>query len=500
MSRVEVIDNFSDPRWRLSNLYYCVDEDARKVPFIPNTAQQKFLDNMWYMNLILKSRQHGFTTLVDILALDQALFNNDWASGICAHTREDVEKIFEKKVKFPYDNLPEGIKNAKPADTDSAKKLKFSNGSSIEVGTSLRSGTYQFVHISEFGKLCAKWPEKAKEVVTGTLETVHRKNYVVIESTAEGKEGYFYKYCKEALDRQKQGRKPNEQQYKIQFFAWFDDIRNQIDPRMVVITKELREYFDGLSILGIDLSDEQKAWYAEKQNKLGDLIKQEHPSTPDEAFASSVEGTYFHTQMAIVRSRGQILRVPHVPNVPVNTGWDIGINDMATIWFHQRIGMEHRIINYIQDNGEGFEYYVEMMQKLGYLWGEHYLPHDADHRQFAVKGGKSVQNQIEDMGLRNTFIVPRTPSDISAIQESRSFIPLCFFDEENCAEGIKCIDNFKKEWDDRTGTFKNKYKHDWSSHGYKGFESLCRGLMLNQGLSAIGPLKTRSRAKSWRTA
>jgi hypothetical protein len=265
---------------------------------------------------------------------------------------------------------------------------------------------------------------------------------------------------------------------------------------MVVITKELREYFDNLDI---PLDDSQKAWYAEKYNKLGEDMKQEHPSTPDEAFSSSVEGTYFHTQMGIVRKNNQITRVPHVPNLPVNTGWDIGINDMCTIWFHQRVGMEHRIINYFEDNGEGFEYYVEEMQKMGYLWGTHYLPHDADNRQFAVKGGKSVEFQINDMGLKNTFCVPRTPTDIAAIQESRSFIPLCFFDIENCARGIKCLDNFKKEWDPKMAAFKNKYKHDEFSHGYKGFESLCRGLMLHQGLST-GKNKPKRRASSWRTA
>lgn len=498
-STIEIIDQFSDPRWRLSNLYSCVDEDGHKVHFTPNDAQLRLLDDMWFFNLILKSRQHGFTTFIDILGLDQALFNDTFSVGICAHTRDDVEKIFEKKIKFPYDNLPEGLRTARPADTDSAKKLKFANGSSIEVGTSLRSGTYQFVHISEFGKLCAKFPEKAKEIVTGTLETVHTGNYIFIESTAEGKEGYFYNFCKEALARQAAGIKPGKLQYKIHFFAWFQDARNRIESANVLITKDQAEYFQRLlDNHGIILDAEQKAWYAEKERTLQENMKQEHPSTPEEAFAASVEGTYLHRQMTTIRTRKQIARVPHVPQIPVNTGWDLGMNDETTIFFHQRVGQEHRIINYLENNGEGLEWYVQEMQKMGYIWGDHYIPHDGGNRQLALAGAKTLADHFFDLGLRNVYVVPRTPDDFSAIQESRSFLPLCWIDAENCSQGIKCLDNFKKEWNEKTGSFRNKYKHDWASHGYKAFESLARGLMMHQGL-ASQKAKTPRRASNWRT-
>lgn len=463
MSRAIVIDNFSDPRWRISNLYKCVDEDGIERPFIPNSAQVKLLDDMWFQNLILKSRQHGFTTLIGILGLDQAIFNDNFATGICAHNREDAEKIFEKKIKFPYESLPDGLRTARNADTDSAKKLKFNNGSSVEVGTSLRSGTYQFVHISEFGKLCAKFPEKAKEIVTGTLETVHPGNYLFIESTAEGREGYFYRFCQDALNRQRTGAKPNKLQYKIHFFPWFEDSRNTLPADTVVITKEQQEYFAELQQkTGVTLSQEQMSWYAEKERTLGELIKQEHPSTPEEAFAASVEGTYLHTQMSLIRSRKQITRVPHIPNLPVNTAWDLGVGDMMSIFFHQRVGAENRIINYFEDHGEGLEYYVQYLQSRGYIYGDHYLPHDGAHRRLGAEGAKTVQQLLQEMGLNNVHVIPVTPSEFTAIQESRTFLPLCWFDEENCNQGIKCLDNFKKQWDDKSGAFKEKYLHDWA--------------------------------------
>ena len=57
-------DQFLDPRWRLSNLYWITDKAGKAVQFVPNSAQLKFLDEVHTLNLILKARQLGFTTLV----------------------------------------------------------------------------------------------------------------------------------------------------------------------------------------------------------------------------------------------------------------------------------------------------------------------------------------------------------------------------------------------------------------------------------------------------
>ena len=73
-------------------------------------------------------------------------------------------------------------------NTDNIRELSFSNGSRIAVGTSFRSGTLQFLHISEFGKICAKYPEKAREIVTGAIEALSIDGKLFIESTAEGNE------------------------------------------------------------------------------------------------------------------------------------------------------------------------------------------------------------------------------------------------------------------------------------------------------------------------
>jgi hypothetical protein len=147
----------------------CTGSPTRRAsdPFVPNTAQLRFLDDLHSLNLILKARQLGFTTLCCLVYLDACVFGPHTRAGVIAHRLEDAKVIFRDKIKFPYDRLDEGIRAAVPAVQDSADTLTFGNNSSLRVSTSMRSGTLQYLHVSEFGKICAQFPDKAREIVTG---------------------------------------------------------------------------------------------------------------------------------------------------------------------------------------------------------------------------------------------------------------------------------------------------------------------------------------------
>src|SRR5471030_26240 len=139
--------------------------------------------------------------------LDHALFNANSRCGTIAQDREAAEVIFRDKVKFAYENLPDALRRAMPLKADNAKELLFAhNNSSIRVATSMRSGTIHRLHISEFGKICAKFPEKAKEVMTGSIPAVPKSGILVIESTAESQEGKFYEISKRAEALMQEGR------------------------------------------------------------------------------------------------------------------------------------------------------------------------------------------------------------------------------------------------------------------------------------------------------
>ncbi len=267
---------YGDRWWRLNHLYYIIDKFGKRVLFQPNPDQARLYDEMWYQNLILKARQRGFTTFIDILALDQCLFNDDVEAGIIAHNREDVSKIFRRKILYPYENLPEWLKAARATKTKSKTEIEFTNNSIISVGTSMRSGTLTLLHVSEFGKVCARYPEKAREIVTGAFEAIHtqtKEALLFVESTAEGRAGYFYDYCKEAQDRDKEGRKPTPMEFKFHFYPWWDNRENeQAEP--VPLTQGLLEYFAKVEgIIGQKLSPPKRYWYASKWKKLGEDMK-----------------------------------------------------------------------------------------------------------------------------------------------------------------------------------------------------------------------------------
>jgi hypothetical protein len=191
---VSTIWQFLDPRWRLSNLYTITDKAGQRVPFRPNTAQLALLDDLHSANIILKARQLGFTTLCCLIYLDACIFTPNTRAGVIAHKLDDAKVIFRDKIKYPNDQLDEGLKAVAPAVQDSVDTLTFANNSSIRVSTSMRGGTLQYLHVSEFGKICAQYPDKAREIVT--------RSRLVSSSSSRARQkdrkARFYRMCQEA--------------------------------------------------------------------------------------------------------------------------------------------------------------------------------------------------------------------------------------------------------------------------------------------------------------
>lgn len=294
-----IYEKLSDKWWRLNNLYYIKDKNGRKVLFRPNIDQETFFKNMHGLDIVLKARQKGFTTLACIDALDDVLFNDYFEAGIIAHTVDDAEKIFTNKVKFAYDNLHDWLKKRRKPNTDKAGMLRFPNNSAISVDTSFRGGTLQRLHVSEYGKICKKYPEKAREIKSGAFEAVGLGNRITVESTAEGMSGDFYKMCERA--QLKDPKRLTQLDFKFHFFAWWESEEYRLDPTFVDIPKEYTDYFEELERdHEIKLDDHQKAWYVKKaEEKEGDM-KQEYPSYPEEAFLAS--GRPVFAQSKIVRA------------------------------------------------------------------------------------------------------------------------------------------------------------------------------------------------------
>ncbi len=496
----------ADPIWRLCSgyLYQIMikgedgEEDLIR-PFKPNRAQRRLLANLHYRNIILKARQLGFTTLIAIYFLDCALFRKDVRAGIIAHEEDAAKAIFRDKVKFAYERLPPALREAFPLKRDSAEELVFANNSSIRVSTSMRSGTLQYLHVSEFGKICAKRPDRAREVITGSIPAVPLSGQLFIESTAEGRDGDFFKMCQTAEKKMISGKRLTPKEYRFHFFPWWGEMGYRMDPEGVTITAKDNEYFDEIEAqCNCVIDEEQRAWYVETRDNdfsgADEKMWQEYPSTPAEAFQRSTEGCYYSVQMTAARKQKRICRVPYTPGSPVNTFWDIGAGDGTAIWLHQKVGQEHRFIGHIEGWGEPYSYYVRKLQDTGYVWGRHYLPHDGDHQRQGMESNLRPVEMLEKLGLRHVELVPRVPEIQQGIQAVRDVLGMCWFDETECKEGITHLDLYRKTWSERLGCFTDQPLHDVHSETADAFRQFAQVFSHNYTTTVGSKPKRKNRS------
>jgi len=470
----EFFENLSDQRWRINNLYYIKSKQGKRIKFKPNWAQTLLLDNLWYFSIILKARQLGITTFFCILYLDMVLFNEHKTAGIIAHKDKEAKKIFKEKVKFAWDNLPVHLRDELgPPNTDSSNEMAFPNGSSIFVSTSTRGGTIQYLHISEFGYTCAHHPQKAEEIVTGSINSVEQGQIVTIESTAEGKSGYFYEFCKSAQEAFKSKRMLSPLDFRFFFFSWWQHPSYKLETPFV-IDAEYELYFKSLQQeYQITLTDEQKRWYIMKKKINGDNMLAEYPSTPEEAFMASIQGAYYANEMSKVHEQKRIRTIAYDPTLTVDTWWDLGMNDKNVILFTQAFGNEIRIIDYYENSGEGLAHYVNYLRDKQYVYGKHSFPHDIRVKELGT--GVSRYQTLVDLRMSNIRTIERTNNINDDIEAVRRLFPRFYFDEKNTPKLVESLSSYRKEWNDKTGEFHNRPRHDKHSHAADAMRTLARG-------------------------
>lgn len=491
-------DNLTDPWWRLNHLYLITDKTGQRRTFKPNWAQCRFLNDMHSLNVLLKARQLGFSTLILIWLLDKCLWIPDTRAGVIAHTKEDAMALFSDKIRFPYDHLPELVRQMVPLKKATESELLFANNSRIRVATSMRSGTLQYLHVSEYGKLSRQFPKRAKEVKTGSLQALAIGQTCIVESTAEGRDGNFYQLCEDAQNIAQSGRKLGDLDFRFHFFPWYLDPGYRVsdeEAQETTVSREITEYFDDLAAqTGYDFDPAQIVWYAKKKQTLGELMYQEYPSTPEEAFRASVEGAYYRAEMALLRREKRIRPVAWVREERVNTAWDLGRRDATAIIFHQHIAGEHRIVDYLEDNEQDITYYARELGKKEYIYGTHYLPHDAEHK--TVLSNDSAADILGKLLSGRIDVVPRIESQQMGIDAVRLFLKSgIYMDEANTVRLVECLDHYRKEWDERLGAWKNQPLHDWSSHAAKATEQLALGWRPGRK-----PSSRKRRSANWRTA
>lgn len=212
-----------------------------------------------------------------------------------------------------------------------------------------------------------------------------------------------------------------------------------------------------------------------------EMTEEEYAQEMECDFGAALVGAYYGKQMNKAEKDGRIRAVPYDPHVPVDTFWDLGIGDSNSIWFAQVIGDEYHLIDYVEDSGEGLEYYVKLLQEKGYIYGEHVFPHDVRAR--SLDTGRTREDALRSMGLQNIRILEKLPPE-DRIHAARMLLDRCYFDASKCARGINCLINYQRKWDAKNQIFNNSPLHNWASHGADAFGYFALGIRQNSGRMA----------------
>lgn len=280
--------------------FVIVDKKKKTVPFFLNEVQRDFQDfyeahghSKPYM--VLKGRQQGFTSYITAMQLSFAIVRRNFSGMTLADKSENSIAIFNDKARMVYERLPPELR---PNERFSSKKELFFDklNSSWRIATATsavgRSRTLNFIHYSEVAFFACS----LAELQSGIGEAATQDAFRVYESTANG--------FNEAKDLWDSGSCYNL------FYEWWRtseyrsteyEYLNTDDPWLIERIKLLEEK-------GLDR--EQITWYCKKYAGYLDkqIIKQEYPCTPEEAFISSGYGMFDKEKLA-----NQMIRISTKP-------------------------------------------------------------------------------------------------------------------------------------------------------------------------------------------
>lgn len=173
-------------------------------------------------------------------------------------------------------------------------------------------------------------------------------------------------------------------------------------------------------------------------------------------YDTSFHGHYYAKLLEDAKEDGRITDVPRKSGVGIITAWDLGRADATAIWVAQVVGLQVRIIDYIQDSFQELDYYTKWIKDNDYN-GTHWLPHDSKHERLGMKG--SIKSQVRTMGLTDSRDLPADSKEVTR-KLAKSLIKEAYFDKTKCKDGLQALRHEKAQKDEKTGKWKEIHEID----------------------------------------
>jgi phage terminase large subunit len=209
----------------------------------------------------------------------------------------------------------------------------------------------------------------------------------------------------------------------------------------------------------------------ELQAAAADMGRDQYRQEFECSFEAAIKGAFYAEELDRAERDNRICGIPIDRAVPVHTAWDLGVTDSTAIWFVQVVGRERRFIDYEEASGVGFDYYAKLLKDKGYIYGDHYFPHDVQARE--MSSGRTRVETLEGLGISPEIVPVRDVMD--GINATRRLIDQSWFDKDRCERGLEALKQYRREWDDKLKDWKMRPLHDWSSHGADALRTFASG-------------------------
>jgi phage terminase large subunit len=187
------------------------------------------------------------------------------------------------------------------------------------------------------------------------------------------------------------------------------------------------------------------------------------------SFDAAILGAYYGKEIAAAERAGRICDVPYDTALPVHTAWDLGVGDSTAVFFFQVTRTEVHVIDHYENHGQGLPHYAAVLASKPYVYGIDYLPHDGAARELG--SGRSIQETLRQLTKRHPRILPQQ-SLMDGINAARVTLGSCWFDADKCRDGLECLRQYRADFDEKAKTFRDRPRHDFSSHSADAFRYL----------------------------
>jgi len=413
-----------------------VPDDAISTGYGPRKLQAELHRSLRRFNVLVEHRRFGKTVFCINEAIDKAVFC-PLPEGRYAYVApylnqaKDVAWSYLKRYTAP---LPGHEFN------ESELRVDLANGARIRLygadnADRLRGLYLDGVILDEYGDMSPHvWSEIVRPMLTD------RKGWAIFIGTPKGRNHFADLYDGARLGFKDAGGK------RVIDPDWFAD-RHRASETGIISQAELD---------------------AARKTMTDEQYEREFECS----FDAPVPGAYYAKLIQIAEKQQRITRVPYDPSFQVMTAWDLGVDDMTSIWFIQHVGRERRIIDFYENSGFGFDHYVGTLNSRGYAYAKHFLPHDVEARDV----GTAIKriDTLRKLGLKNIEVVSRelVEEGISAV---RQILPACYFDAQACERGLLALKQYRSAWDEKENQPLPRPKHDWTSHAADAFRYYAMG-------------------------